>query len=155
MRLELGVQEFLYADAGESETTGQVAEWLENKYHIMRSFFEIKEEQINEEIANFFAGLIESLAMGMPMQAAITRLQTGIFDKIERMFRDFLDAEEMNKILPTHMHSQAAKKGIRTRMKKKIREGVARAAFVDTGMYQASFRAWLEEAGPALFGIDE
>jgi len=154
VRLELGVQDIFYADGGESTSTGDVAEILENKYHIMRSFFEVKEEQINEEIAEFFAGLVESLAMGMPMESAFTRLQTGIFDKIERMFRNFLDAEEMNQILPSHMHSQAAKDGIRTRMKAKKKEG-PRAAFVDTGMYQASFRAWLEQSGSTQLGLSE
>ncbi|WP_258170764.1 hypothetical protein [Burkholderia multivorans] len=139
--LHLGVVDVAYTgpDAKPGVTTGDVATFLEDEYHVMRVFLEMYEEEIGELLANDIAGEIESIAQGKPVRGLALDVSTG---KIGELFRDFLDAREWKQASAQAV--AAAEEGINHRKKRPYAaENSARPEFVDTGLYQAAFRAWI------------
>ena len=139
-KIHLGVLDQPYADRdSQGETTGDVAGYIENKFHVMRIFVEESMDDIALEVEKRLVGEIESLVQGRPsIESPVVE-----FPKIEMMFRDFLDSNEIQTIL-TH-RIEAADKGYSTRKKKKGEVRKPRQAFIDTGLYQTSFRAWMDK----------
>jgi hypothetical protein len=150
--LHLGVVDVGYVDGDGATTTGDVAGYLEGRFHIMRTFLEQEEDFIHGQLVDAVAGAIESIAQGRPVPGLNgslgTKLDTrqlfgaSVNQRIEERFRDFLDSGEMNRYLPATQQSKAAANGINHR-KKNPDTGQARQAFIDTGLYQAAFRAWM------------
>lgn len=151
MQLMLGVVDAAYTDADGGKTTGEVAGYLENEYHVMRTFLELYEDQIGEFLADAMAGEIESLAQGKPVAIFGKDIDTklgnrvisgmSVNGKIEEKFRDYLDAREWQNL--SGQKVGAADAGVNHRKKKPYaQQNKARPAFVDTGLYQAAFRAW-------------
>jgi hypothetical protein len=152
--LNLGVVDVAYTEDGKSTTTGDVAEFLEADYHVMRTFLELHEDEIGNFLADAMVGEIESLAQGKPVLALASRdVSTHLGDRvisgqsvngrIEEAFRDYLDSGEWNRT--SGQKVAAADAGINHRKKNPYsQKNKARASFVDTGLYQASFRAWLD-----------
>ncbi|MHB1937609.1 MAG: hypothetical protein ACYCOR_13615 [Acidobacteriaceae bacterium] len=161
MKLLLGVQDVAYTDAEGTTTTGQVAEYLEKQYHVMRTFVELYETKIGEHLCDEVAGAIEDLAHGRPMNLD----SVGPMHKIEDDFRDYLDRGEWEST--SGQVIQAAREGISHRFKsvsgktvsaRSIASGKVKAkgmvlkrgrgprkAFIDTGLYQASFAVWVKK----------
>lgn len=157
MRLNLGVLDIAYAGAnGKSgaQTTGDVAELLEQKYSVMETFFESRKEKISEWLAEAIADEIADLFAGKrpnsdPFMAAMQNTETE--------FRAFLDANEMAHLVAGLSEGEAAafgpvsftgagNRGVNHRKKKPYaKENKARPAFVDTGLFQASFRSWISK----------
>ncbi|AOJ70870.1 hypothetical protein WS83_20365 [Burkholderia sp. MSMB2042] len=107
----------------------------------MRVFLEMYEEEIGELLANDIAGEIESIAQGKPVGRLSVDISTG---KIGELFRDFLDAREWKQTSAQSV--AAADEGVNHRKKRPYAaENPARPEFVDTGLYQASFRAWVTD----------
>ncbi|VWD20778.1 hypothetical protein [Burkholderia contaminans] len=141
--LYLGVIDVAYTAAGAKPgvTTGDVATFIEDEYHVMRVFLEMYEEEIGELLANEIAGEIESIAQGKPVGRLALDVSTG---KIGELFRDFLDAREWKQASAQAV--TAADEGVNHRKKRPYAaENPARAEFIDTGLYQASFRAWVTD----------
>lgn len=149
-KLMLGVVDVAYSDGDGAKTTGEVAGYLEDEYHIMRTFLESYEEQIGEFLADAMVGEIESLAQGVAIFGKDISTHLGgrvisgqsVNGKIEEAFRDFLDAREWKQT--SGQAVGAADQGVSHRKKKPLKKRDARSEFVDTGLYQASFRAWIE-----------
>ncbi len=133
--LSLGVVDVAYKD-DKASTTGEVAEILEEKYHIMRTFLELNESLIGDALAEKMVARMDSPVLGkkdMPI------------DPVDERFRDFLDSDIMSKILPLSLQSAAAAEGVNHRKKHPyVKSNGARPAFIDTGLYQASFRTILK-----------
>lgn len=118
-------------------TTGMVAEILEDKYQVMETFYNFHEKEIISELEEGLTGAIESMLMGSPVVGRA--FDTGC-SEIEKMFNTFLDSKEMdNKVdgVPT----QASLLGISHRFK--LKRGPPRPSFIDTGLYQNSFKCWV------------
>lgn len=138
MKMFLGVVDVGYADGDGTTTTGDVATFLEDRYHIMRSFLELNEEFIEKTIVNEVAGAIESIAQGKRVPKLDLKPATGL---IEERFRDFLDSGELNHMLPkTQKVSDATLKT--SARKKSGKTEQPRQAFIDSGLYQSAFRVW-------------
>ena len=149
--LHLGVVDLSYSDPGVkgANTTGEVAEILEDKYHVMRIFFEEHEEKIGEALAKSMSDQLSERMAGIDRPLT---LGDATF-RIESLFRDFLDSNEIQNILPERI--QAADEGRTTRKKlgkeaaglvgkrPKHVERTPRPAFIDSGLYQATFRSWM------------
>lgn len=159
--LKLGVENVAYhdADAKGATTTGQVAEILEAKYHVMEVFYELHKQEIADDIAKTLADDLQA----MMRHESITAIPiSGAMQRIERSFRDYLDADEWQKT--SGQAIAAAQNGVSHRFKNAmntrsmrvggdksgkgskmvLRPGKQRGprpAFIDTGLYQASFRA--------------
>ena len=152
MKLHLGVADVPYTNDRSGITTGDVAEILEAKYHPMEIFSEIHGDDIADAVANGMAGEIENLIIGAP--ASPNPFQGGE-TVIDEMFKDFLANKEMDGLGYPGVPTMAAIKGINHRMKGKRTPG--RPSFIDTGLYQASFKSWVDEfdyANAAQSGAD-
>lgn len=137
--LHLGVIDLLYQNVANGTSTGDVAEWLEENYAIMETFFERYQEQIATLLAESVAGGLESILMGATVELDV--FGEGM-DGIKDLFQKFLDQKEMDGIagIPT----QASLLGISHRFKDKQGEP-GRPSFIDTGLYVGSFKAWISE----------
>ncbi len=157
--LHLGVVDVAYVGGDEKPTTtGDVATFLEEDYHVMEVFFEAKKDKILKSVNDALLHQIEAL-----MQGAAPPAQGTVFlPEVESLFRDFVTTREIESITG---QTEAARLGVSHRFKnannrtispQSIAEGkqkavktvaVAgrgpRASFVDTGLYTASFKSWL------------
>lgn len=145
MKLNLGVDDVAYTEKGQVTTTGDVAEILEDNYHVMRTFAELHDQDIADALADGMAKVLEAIGRGDPVPTDLSQALVRPMGQIETEFRDFLDRDEMGAILPASQQSQAALKGVNHRKKRPyVKANKARPSFIDTGLYQASFRAWIE-----------
>lgn len=123
-----------------NETTGDVAEILEKQYHIMENFAHRYGDVIASSLANSVAGALTNLMAGAPP----TNNPFGSAEMvIEDSFKAFLDNGEMDGMpgVPT----MAAQKGVNHRLKHPYaKSNPPRESFIDTGLFQQSFKAWVE-----------
>jgi hypothetical protein len=145
MILHLGVLDIAYNEppskgkAGSSgvQTTGDVATWLENKYGVMAFFVEKHQEDIADAMADAVAGAFETLQMGGPPSSDLYGSGT---NAIEALFKNFLTMREMDG--QPGVPTLAALKGRSKRFAGG--RGPVRPSFIDTGLYQDSFKAWVD-----------
>jgi hypothetical protein len=137
--LHLGVENVAYSDPDVTgaTTTGQVAEILEGKYHVMRLFVELHGQEIADALAKDMANSMDA----MLNNERISKIPlAGAMGQIESDFRDYLSADEWQKT--SGQAIAAAQNGVSHRFKKvKSKTRGPRPAFIDTGLYSASFRA--------------
>lgn len=151
MKLYLGVADVAYSDAQGYATTGEVATFLEKNYHVMETFYEDNKDKIAQWLSDAVAGEIENMALGKPMHSAELTTNLGrqkirgasFNGHIEARFREFLSQREWKKL--SGQRVEAAEAGVSHRKKRAYVKRAARPEFVDTGLYQASFRAWVGE----------
>jgi len=130
----LGVIDIPYED--DNTTTGDVAQYLEEKYQIMQTFFERYGNDIADLMSNDLAASIENMMAGLPpSNDPLAESMSRIHD----LFVAFLDNQEMNG--KPGVPTRRALLGISKRFKEK--RGDPRASFIDTGTYQAAMRAWV------------
>jgi hypothetical protein len=122
-----------------AQTTGDVAEILEAKYHIVEIFYETHEEDIGEMFAESLSGTLEALLMGAPATLNPFGEATSVIDS---SFKDFLSNEEMASTGTPGVPTKAALRGVNHRLK--LKSGPRRPSFIDTGQYQNSFISWVE-----------
>jgi hypothetical protein len=120
-------------------TTGDVAEFLENRYHIMEIFFQERQADIAGYLENSLEGALENVLLGAPPSNDPFGTATS---EIEDRFKMFLSNKEMEALGYPGVPTQAALKGVNHRLK--LRKGPRRPSFIDTGLYQASFHAWID-----------
>lgn len=140
LTLHLGVVDLPYEYGKEARTTGDVAEILEAKYGVMETFYERHEEEITQAIENGLAGSLESILSGAPIRNDLFASSEA---KIEQSFRKFLDTKEMDGLAPG-VPTQAATRGVNHRLKRPYRRRSSRPSFIDTGLYESSFKAWID-----------
>jgi hypothetical protein len=125
-------------------TTGDVAQLLEEKYHVMEHFFQLHEEDIGNALVESRQISLENLLSGAPatdMPFAAGSAQ------IENMFKEiFLQGKELDKLGYPGIPTKAAKAGVNPRLAHPHAKGnPERPSFVASGLYQSSFKAWVEE----------
>jgi hypothetical protein len=136
------VETFTAAPSG-GETTGDVAEILEAKYHVMEVFAEdLGLDLIAKALENSAAGAIENMLMGAP--TAGLSLTAEAESEIEGAFKFFIEQREMDGQMPG-VATAAAKKGVNHRLKHPYaKANKERPSFDDTGTYMTSFKAWVD-----------
>lgn len=147
--LVLGVIDIPYANGGES--TGEVARALEKNYGVMDGFVELHMPFIAESMEDALKGALENVLAGSPVPS--NPYSSGL-DAIENRFRQFLDDEEITKLNRPGVPTLAAQMGISHRFKnpmlssknkrKGLKRNPPRQSFIDTGLYQANFKAWIK-----------
>jgi hypothetical protein len=119
-------------------TAEKLANILENKYNIVTVFNEVHEEDIKKLIENGFKEVAEHMIATRKTGETthqMKNLMKPYTTQIERMFRNFLDNEEMNGLV----------EGVPTAVSVTGRRGRRPGpSFIRTGIYKASFRAWVE-----------
>jgi hypothetical protein len=149
MILNLGVLDVTYSDANGgtgATSTGDVAEILEKNYGVMATFFASRKDKIAQVLADGVAAAIQDLVNGAPPRSPTF----GAEQKIEALFRAFIFSDEMatlHRALEGTELSAAAAAGVNHRKKHPYaKANKARPAFVDTGLFVNSFRAWISSA---------
>jgi hypothetical protein len=144
--LNLGVLEVAYSTAHTGDmaknsqtTTFEVATKLEEKYHVMETFYNSRKEKIAGFLADNMAHAIQDMVSGHRTSAT-----HGAEQKIEASFRSFLDSNEMQRMqiaLTGAPISAAATRGVSHRKKHPYAmKNKERPAFIDTGTYRSAFR---------------
>lgn len=123
-------------------TTGDVAEILEAKYHIMEHFYQMRMGAVASALEKSLKATLESLLLGGP--PPLSPFDEGT-SKIEADFKDFLDRRLIERLGYPGIPTQAAKDGVNHRLLHPYAKGnTRRPSFIDTGLYQASFKAWVD-----------
>jgi hypothetical protein len=122
-------------------TAEDVAAILESKYKIIDTFTEMYAAQIQYTILSQFEKVAGDVLSGGRRRGDLGSILKPATKQIEVMFRQFLDKEEMNGRAPG-VPTKAALAGVRHGRGSKTRTG-SRPSFIDTGIYRASFRAWV------------
>lgn len=137
MKICLGVVDIPYSEAieGAKETTHEVALMLEEEYEIYQIYLKQRAGFIDKILAEGIKDALFATMKGMPIPKEIL---AGATDKIEHDFRAWLDSESHG--IPRTL---AGREGIRHRFKV-VEHGEPRPSFIDTGLYQQSFRVWVE-----------
>lgn len=125
--------------AGQGKTTGDVAEILEAKYHVMEIFAQINGQKMADSLVNSLQGTVESLMMGAPLTQDPFGTATS---EIDEMFKKFIDQKVMDSLGYPGVPTKAALAGRSHRFKTK--HGPERPSFYDTGLYVDNFKSWLD-----------
>lgn len=151
MILHLGVADVPYSYPGRTKrsrkvtpgtTTGDVAEILEAKYHVMENFFQVHSGRIARDLENSLKGALENLLLGSPAPTSPFNEGTA---KIEDSFKKFLSMRGMEKLGYPGVPTQAALDGVNHRLSHpNAKANKRRPSFIDTGLYQSSFKAWVD-----------
>lgn len=160
LRINLGVLDIPYANKAQpvrqakkgkktqpvkrepgTQTTGDVAEFLEEKYGVMATFAEVMAPGIDATIEEGLAQTLENLMAGAPAGNPFAQAQ----EDIEKMFKDFVATQEVEHAGIKGVPTQAALKGVNHRLKHAyVKRNPRRPSFIDTGLYVANFKAWID-----------
>jgi hypothetical protein len=137
LTLHLGVLVQPYRNNG--LTTADVAEFLESKYGLMEAFYRVHGDIVMGAMAKSLEGSMESLLMGKRVNPWGYATQV-----IQREFREFISSREAERVGIPGTPTKAALRGVNHRLKHPYASRNARRpSFIDTGLYQASMRAWV------------
>jgi hypothetical protein len=147
--LHLGVLDVPYSTGGTS--TGDVAGYLENKYHVMEHFAELHQDEIGTALLGGLESALQSLERGVPVGGIGVHW---LVQKIETAFRQMLTNAELEGLGYPGIPTQASldrRSGKRASVRFKYRgkrrrspKSLTGPSFIDSGLYQKSFRAWME-----------
>lgn len=146
MRLNLGVLDIPYNDEpgrnAPSITTGDVAEILEHKYHLIDTFVAVHEDDIRQAIEDGITDFFDLVARGNfapdPLAPSTST--------IEAKFREFLSSGEAERVGIPGTPTKAALAGVNHRLKHPYaKDNPRRPSFIDTGLFETSFRAWIDQ----------
>lgn len=129
---------------GAGKSTGEVAKDLETKYHIVELFWEMEEGNFVTMLEEVFAEDLEEIMQMQKLTKKTKGISVAETDKIEEKFRQNLSQRKYDGQpgIPT----TASLRGVsHLRSQPYSRRNPPRASFIDTGMYQRSFRAWVED----------
>lgn len=121
-------------------TTGDVAEFLETKYKVMERFSDFNMKKITSNLEESLAGALENMMMGSP---PLDDPFVSACANIEKDFKSFLSEKKLDSLGVSGIPTKASLDGDSKRFKKgKGPKG--RPSFIDTGLYQASFKSWVK-----------
>jgi hypothetical protein len=152
-RLHLGVEKRIYPRRSRGEwrrhrvgqsivTTEEVADALEERYHILEHFLEMEHDGIMSDFhQNFHLEIDTALSGRKPPKRRWGRFEA----RVTRRFKDFIHARSLDGVeygVPT----QRSLKGVNRRLSHPYQKNnPSRPSFIDTGLYVNSMKAWVEE----------
>ena len=142
LTLHLGVLVQPYRARGKTGavTTGDVARWLEERYGIMQAFYRVHGDDVSQAIEQSLGGAMESLLMGQQVDPWGRGTQA-----IQAAFRKFISSREAERVGIPGTPTKAALRGVNHRLRHPYaKRNRPRPSFRDTGLYEASFRAWVD-----------
>jgi hypothetical protein len=156
MKLVLGVVDILYTEPQPasnkprkksrqtpSQTTGDVAEILEEKYGVMQAFFNAHTNDIAEQLEEAVAVALDNVMNGFP---APPKLFDTASDEIGGMMKEFISSGEAERVGISGTPTEAALRGVNHRLKHPCaKANPRRPSFIDTDQYRASMKAWTED----------
>lgn len=147
MIIHLGVTDLPYIKARsrrakpkiDTQTTGDVAEHLERRYHVFQHFLELHGDAVTGAVENGLQGALESMLMGAPRPPSLLSSGAGA---IEEAFRRMIDSKELDRLGYPGIPTRASIIGVRSRFKRRRDPG--RPSFQDTSLYEGSFKVWAD-----------
>ncbi len=124
-----------------TKSTGDVAEILEARYHVMEMFYHLREEYVANALAESVRGALENLVLGAPSSVSMTAEAES---DIIASFKKFLSMREMDALGYPGIPTRASLEGVSHRFARPHERRASRPSFIDTGLYQSSFRAWVD-----------
>ena len=121
-------------------TTGDVAEILEAKYHIMRIFWELHGQEVADDLGMSLSAALESIMAGAPLSLDTFGSGTG---KLDSRFRKFLESKEMDSLGYPGIPTKASLMGVDLRRKNK-KGTPGRPSFIASTLYENSFKSWID-----------
>jgi hypothetical protein len=141
LTLHLGVIEQPYDNSPKGVTTGDVAEFLEAKYHPMELFFELHQQEVADNLATGFSGALESIMSGAVLEP--DQLFLSGTTKIDDAYKKFILEGELESLGIAGIPTKAAIARKSSRFKKGV-SSRGRVSLYDTGLYVDSFTSWVE-----------
>lgn len=156
MKLHFGVIDIAYSyrQAGRrkkvnlSTTTGEVADRLEEKYHLFEDFYRENEAMIADELTKSLEGALEAVMSGAPVTQDPYGAATS---KIEDAFKTALATNAFDWRIPGVPTAASGRVpairlgGINHRLKHPYsQDNPPRPSFIDTGTFQSSMKVWVE-----------
>lgn len=138
MKLNLGVLDVGYTAGTTPTTTAKVARILEDQYHVMESFYELHKREIHEALNDAVLG-----AVGDMLADAQPRFNLPL-DTIKRQFNDYLDSGEWEQVSGQYIEAAHNRHRVHHRDGSTEMSRRSNRAFVRTGLYEQSFRAWID-----------
>lgn len=124
-----------------SVSTGDVAQWLEDKYGIMEAFYRVHENDVVSSIEKSLGGALENLIMGAPAGDPFG----SAMGEIETAFKFFIASKEVETVGLPGVPTKAALMGVNHRLKHPYaNKNPRRPSFRDTGLYMDSFKSWID-----------
>ena len=124
---------------GQGKTTGQVATDIEKKYGVTEVFYKLEEDNIGTSFEDSFKTALENAMSYLPFNAGLETKET---DLIEKRFRRSLSTRRFDGLIPG-VPTRSSLRGI-SHLRRKPMSGTPRSSFINTGLYQHSFKAWME-----------
>lgn len=146
MRLNLGVSDVAYAPGSNknTQTTGDVAEILEKKYNLFSVFYEERQQEIADQLAESLSNELGDVLSGATPSS--NPFFDGEQEAIEA-FRDFLSMQQMDALGVPGVPTQASLKGVNHRLMHPFsKSNPSRPSFIDTGTLESAFRLWLDRS---------
>lgn len=138
---EKWADEFGFGHSDDSPTTtAKVARILEDKYGVLEAYVDHHKDDIGEALNQSVEGALENLFSGAPIGDPFA--EAG--QEIASGFRTFLMTAEIESYGIDGVPTQAALDRESLRFKNK-HGNAPRPSFVDTGTYEASMRAWVDQ----------
>lgn len=154
IRIHLGVVDIPYAQALQTAgrpgkppapsrtTTGDVAQYIEARYHLMQEFAEARRDKISEVVLGAMRDRIEALHEGRGRAGGGPLLGPDDLGDIAEEFRRMIDDRAFDGLV-SGVPTEAARAGVNHRLLHPYaKSNPARPSFVDTGLYQSMMRAW-------------
>ena len=139
MKIHLGVIDIPYVDEA-STTTGDVAEKLEEKYHVMEAYANYYAEDIAADLGNAAAIAIEGIIE--KKEELATGAWKAFSQNTATRFKKFLTTGKAGQIGIGGTPTVASLTKRSSRMK---RSGKPRGpSFVDTGLYRRTMTVWID-----------
>lgn len=131
-----------------SITTGEVAQYLEDEYHLMESFAEANMDRIVEALTEAVLGDLDNVLNGrLPNRDVFVAAA----EEIETWYKRFLSeggpaALGLNGGPGRPVPTQAAAAGVSHRKAHPYaKDNPPRESFIDTGLYESSVKVWVEK----------
>lgn len=139
MILNLGVIDLPYASK-DGSTTAQVANILEAKYDVMQTFFDLHQDEIVDSLIESLDGQMDNILNGAPESSNPFADSEA---EIEELFKfTYLEQGEIEgKVSGTPTQAAINRRSARFKSGK---GKSGRPSFIDTGLYEKSFKAWFE-----------
>jgi hypothetical protein len=123
---------------GHGKTTGQVATELESKYHIVETFYGFEENNIIDDYEKAFQSGLE---LGMDGGSWDVVWDPSV--KYEGRFKRSLSGRKYDGVI-RGVPTQASLRGVSHLYRNPFAQRAPRPSFIDTSLYQRSFKAWME-----------
>lgn len=137
MKLELGEFDVAYTADGKATTTFEVAGYLEKKYHVMETFYQLHEKEIGETVARAVGSAVKRMSV----------TNTPSFDlnvtRIKTMFNNYLDSGEWERVSGQRIEAAHGRHRVHHRDGSTEMSRRSGRAFIRTGQYEQFFDAKL------------